>query len=202
MKKNHSTHAFDNSKALNKSGLKSLHDQFFQKLYSYAKGFVHSAEIAEEIVLDVFLKIWERRNELQAVENMEAYLCTMTKNFSLNYLNSSKHKFMSQFKPLPDQPSLSLSFNPEETFKRHELQEALNRAIAQLPPQCAKVFQLVKEDGMKYKEVATIMNISVNTVDAHLARAIKVLRQELLEHAPKKKKAANQMVMARSFLFF
>ncbi len=152
---------------------------FFNKpLRQFAFSFVKSRELAEEIVSDVFIRIWEKRKDLESVENLKVYLYISIKNTALKYLLQLKK-----------QPSLSIddldveveSFyrNPEELFLTAEMLRRIEDAVNALPPRCKLVFKLVKEDRLRYKEVADILNISVKTIDAQLALALKKISKAI-----------------------
>jgi RNA polymerase sigma-70 factor (family 1) len=149
------------------------HSQFF-KLYQFAYSFVHSREISEEIVNDVFLALWHKRAVLDTIDNIQVYLYVFVKNRSFNYLRQNN---------LPEPVSiddlgvdhLPLVADPELLLTQRELQQQIREAIEQLPPRCRIIFKLVKEDGLTYKQVSAILDISVKTVDSQLCLALKKL---------------------------
>lgn len=145
---------------------------FNNPLVKFASGFVGSAEQAEEIVSDVFLKIWEKRASLNKIENLRVYLYISTKNTALNYIaKKRKVETVSLDEVTIDLPSTTL--NPEQLMVTDEIVKRIDAAIKSLPPRCKLVFKLVREDGLPYKEVADILNISIKTIDNQLAIAIK-----------------------------
>lgn len=156
-----------------------LYQLLFFKLYQFAYAYVHSKENAEEIVNDVFMGLWQKRNTLNTIANIHVYLYVAVKNTSLNYIRKNK---------LPPPVSLDelevrhLHFHadPENTFITREMQSRIERAIELLPPRCKIIFKLIKEDGFSYKETASILDISVKTVDTQLYLALKKLNVTLL----------------------
>lgn len=157
---------------------KQLYEYFFPKLFRFSLSFVKSKEAAEEIVSDVFIKIWEIKNSLNTVNNLKVYLYTITKNFSLNYI-TKHHKL--RVIGLEDVHTEAFSdvVTPEEKFISAEVVAKINAAINGLPSQCRIIFYLVKEDNLKYKEVADILHISVHTVRNQLAIAVKKIADAL-----------------------
>ena len=149
--------------------------ELFTSLYSYlihfAKTLVKSKEPAEEIVSDVFIKIWEKRGELENIENLRVYLYISTRNKAFNYLEKQK-RFVTN--PLEDIPAefTSVYLNPEQLMITADMLAIIQKTIDQLPPQCRIIFKLAKEDGLKYREVAAILNISPKTVENQLAIAL------------------------------
>ena len=134
--------------------------------------FVKSKESAEEIVSDVFIKVWQMRDRLAGINNLKVYLYTVTKNFSINYIQRNYKNASLSIDEMDIEPVIELS-NPEELFISAEMLNTIRLAIKELPPQCRLIFQLVKEDGLKYKEAAEVLNISALTVRNQLAIAIR-----------------------------
>ena len=151
-----------------------FYEGLFVKLYQFSVSYVRSKEIAEELVNDVFLSIWEKRNVLHTINNINVYLYVSVKNASLNFLRKKNL-------PLPlDVDDLHLdhfkmNINPETILINRDIQGQIQKAIDQLPPRCKMIFKLVKEDGLTYKEVASILDVSVKTVDSQLCIALKKL---------------------------
>ena len=144
----------------------------FDQLHRFSYSFVKSNEAAEEIVSDVFIKIWEIRARLAEIENLKVYIYTITKNFSINYIHRNYKNIPLSIDEIDIEPQVNVG-NPEELFISAELLGRIRECIRQLPPQCRIIFQLVKEDGLKYKEVGSILHISPLTVRNQLAIAIR-----------------------------
>jgi RNA polymerase sigma-70 factor (family 1) len=155
---------------------KELFTEFYSYLIRFAQSFIKSKQSSEEIVSDVFIKIWEKRRGLERITNLKVYLYTAIRNTSLNYLEKQKRSetnsldnFVSGFK--------SLYYNPEQLMITAEMMIRIQKAIDDLPPKCKLTFKLVKEDGLKYKEAAEILQISVKTVENQLAIALQKIGQ-------------------------
>jgi RNA polymerase sigma-70 factor (ECF subfamily) len=123
--------------------------------------------------------LWQKRDTLDTISNINVYLYVAVKHASLNELRKKKIAGPLSLNELTVH-HLHLVSNPESLFITHELQNRVRSAIEQLPPQCKLIFKLVKEDGLSYKEVAAILNISVKTVDTQLYLALKKLSKWLL----------------------
>jgi RNA polymerase sigma-70 factor (family 1) len=141
----------------------SLYLLLSPQLNNFCFSFVKSYEIAEEIVSDVFIKLWQIRNKLPEIENLKVYLYTIAKNFCLNYITRHFKNPVIRLDEMDFEPIVSLS-SPEDLCISADVVSKIQHCIRELPPQCRIVFQLVKEDGMSYKEAAEILNISVLTV--------------------------------------
>jgi RNA polymerase sigma-70 factor (ECF subfamily) len=151
---------------------KQLFQLFYPSLVSFSVSIIRSKELSEEIVSDVFIKIWEKRHQLDKVENLTYYLFTAVKNKCLNQLHSQKNKdgleiidTIFEFK--------SLYHDPEQKLISAETIREIQNAIQELPPRCRLIFKLVKEEGLKYKEVAELMQLSVKTVENQMSLAFK-----------------------------
>jgi RNA polymerase sigma-70 factor (family 1) len=149
-----------------------LYMAFQPYLHSFAYAIIHNQEMAEEIVSDVFLQIWQHRKRLLHIEAFRLYLYTCTRNTAINYLKKTGRK-----------PTLSLDewdiplhtgiYNPEQLMITSEAVRKIDAAILNLPPRCKAIFKLAKEDGLRYQEIASLLNISVNTIDQQMAIALK-----------------------------
>lgn len=153
---------------------KQFYYLLFLKLYQFSYSYVRSKEPAEEIVNDVFLSIWEKRNVLNTINNIEVYLFVSVKNASLNFLRKKNLPVPVDAEEL-HVDHIKLTANPETSLMNRELSAQLQKAIDQLPPRCKLIFKMVKEDGLSYKEVASILEVSVKTVDSQLCLALKKL---------------------------
>ena len=157
---------------------KELYYMLFDQLHHFSYSFVKSNEAAEEIVSDVFIKIWEIRARLADIGNLKVYIYTITKNFSINYIHRNYKNVPLSIEEMDLDPQINVG-NPEELFISSEMLNRIRDGIRQLPPQCRLIFQLVKEDGLKYKEVASILHISPLTVRNQLAIAIRKIAATL-----------------------
>lgn len=168
----------------NEQAFSALFRLLYDRLLRFCMQYVYSREAAEEIVSDVFVKIWNRRKELMNISNLEVYLFVAVKNHSLNYLQ--------QYSALRITPidtglsQLSGPMDPEKEMEWKEMRLKLDHEVNRLPDQCRKVFKLIKEEGFKYKDVAVILNISSRTVETQLFRAVRRLNEALLPYLPKR----------------
>ncbi len=147
-----------------------LHGRLKQFAYSILK----SSEEAEELVSDVFVRIWEKRDQLTAIESPLLYFYTTAKNLALNRLNKQK-RIQNQS---PEEWLVQLNsiyFDPEQLMMTEEMVRQIRQAVNNLPPRCRLIFKLVKEDGLKYREVAELMQLSIKTIEAQMAIALRRL---------------------------
>jgi len=158
-----------------------LYRQNIVKIFQFAYSFVKEKEIAEEIVNDVFVKLWIERAKLDTIRNITVYLYVAVKNASLNYLNRvsvKKSSFMSSY-----EQSFELTVrepNPEQLLIGKQMKLSIDQAVSQLPPRCRVIFKMVREDNLSVNEVAKILEISNKTVFAQLSIAIKKIEEQVV----------------------
>jgi RNA polymerase sigma-70 factor (family 1) len=152
----------------------NLYRLFFTRLFNFAMLYVHKKEAAEEIVNDVMVKIWNRRDKLNTIEHLETYLFVAVRNLSLNYLEKYSHLHIT-ITPETGEAEVINLHNPQKELEWKEISFRLTMAIEQLSEQQRTVFKLIKEEGFRYKQVAEILGISPRTVETQLFRAVKKL---------------------------
>jgi len=158
----------------NQRAFEDLYRLFFTRLFNFSMLYVHKKEVAEEIVNDVMMKMWNRREDLSSILNLETYLFVAVRNHSLNHL-AQYSPFHVSIEPDAIQGELINLHDPGRELEWKEFHFRLNQAIDELPDQCRTVFKLIREEGFRYKQVAEILNISPRTVETQLFRAIKKL---------------------------
>ena len=151
---------------------KELFVAFYNPLLRFAITLVKSREQAEEVVSDVFINVWEKRKRIDSISNLKVYLFIAVKNTSLNYL-SRQNKNLTDSVDETSAEFKSIYFDPEQLMVTAEMVARIKAAIEELPPKCKLIFKLVKEEELKYRDVAEILNISVKTVESQLAIALK-----------------------------
>lgn len=145
---------------------------FYPSLKQFAFSFLKSKQLSEEAVSDVFIKIWERRSTLNTISNLKLYLFTSTRNVALNYLK--KQKGLNNIVADDYWVELnSIYFDPEQLLITAEMIARVQDAVQSLPARCRLIFKLVKEEGLKYREVAELLNLSVKTVENQMTLALK-----------------------------
>lgn len=152
---------------------RQFYDHFFLTLFRFTCSLTRNREVAEEITHDVFVQCWQKRHELGGVRNPQVYLFVAARNRVIDH-----SRRLSAFPSLPlgqDEEMMQLSPDPEQLFITAEMMGKMEEAISELPPKCREVFVLVKQYGLRYKEVAAILDLSVKTVENQLAIAIRKL---------------------------
>lgn len=156
------------------SGLQGLFDLYYKPLCVFALNFIDSYEEAEDLIQDLFVKFWEQRANSEFQGSLRAYLFSSVQHNCIKLLKSRRRYHFDGIESYED--LLEDKYTPGEM---EEERERLYAEIERLPEQCRKVFEAVVLKDMKYKEAAEQLDLSVNTVKTHLARAMKQLRSSL-----------------------
>ncbi|HTQ26620.1 MAG TPA: RNA polymerase sigma-70 factor [Puia sp.] len=151
---------------------RELFTAYYSSLYYLAFSYVKSKQSAEEIVSDVFIKIWEKRRGLEKIDNFRVYVYVATRNTSLNYLEQQKRTATDSIEEFGNIVR-SLYFDPEQLLITAEMISSIKKAIEGLPPKCRLIFKLVKEDRLPYRDVAEILHVSIKTVENQVAIALR-----------------------------
>lgn len=157
---------------------RQLFELFTPCLLRFSFSILKKKELSEEVVSDVFFKVWLQRHKMAEIENFKAYIFTSSRNTALNYLEKEKRNKAIQLEDL----LVPLQINdicPESELISKELREAIGRAIDHLPERCKLIYSLAKIEQLKYKEIAQILDISVKTIDHQLTIAIKKIGEEI-----------------------
>ena len=154
----------------------------FKNLHAYACTITREETAAEEVVQQVFFKLWERSKNLNISGSVAAYLYRAVYNESLNYL---KHqKVQSQYEQHFTHTMKNETYTAGKKFSMKELEQQLGKAMNELPEQCRTVFQLSRFEELRYREIADHLGISVKTVENHMGKALKILRAKLIDFLP------------------
>lgn len=156
---------------------------YFPRLMNFANEYVHDSEVAREIVQDTFLKLWEIRKKLAPDTRLPSLLFTITRNDALNYLKQliHKQKYIDDRKRYYENQLNYIALRDESSDKLiySELYEKISFTIDNLPEKCKQAFLLSRNEGLKYREIADRLKISVKTVETHVSDALKKLREAL-----------------------
>lgn len=149
-----------------------------QNLFYYAVSLLQKKELAEEVVSDVFFEIWKMRATLEEIKSIKAYLLTLTHNKAISYLRKENTDRMFSIEDVQDVYLPSFQ-SADCTIISQEEMNRINKAIQTLPPKCKQVFMLAKIEGLPYKEIAQMLDISIKTINIHIAKALALISSEL-----------------------
>ncbi len=151
---------------------KELFIGFYPSLIQFVSGIIKSRQSAEEIVSDLFMKIWEKRKTLEEIHNLRVYCFVSARHLSINQLEKQKKQHHSDIDNYKGR-LIHAAPNPEECMISAEMMRRIHEIVEKLPPRCKLSFKLVKEYGFKYREAAEILQVSEKTVENQLAIALR-----------------------------
>ena len=158
---------------------RQIFDALFSNLTKFSFSFVHSKEAATEIVDELFVQLWVKRDDIMKINDLRVYLYTATKNASLNYITKkAKQIELEPYKNL--QVQMTDVVSPEQIMITKEILQKIKEAIDSLPPRCKLIFKFVREDGLSYSEVAEILGLSIKTIDSQMVIAVARIRAKLM----------------------
>lgn len=146
----------------------------------YAESLVHKGEVAEEVVQDVFYNIWKNRESLRISNNWQSYLYRAVYNNSMMQLRKIRREH-----PMEDQLNFHLqqhAADPAESMEYEEISAMISKTLEDLPERTREIFELNRQEGLKYREIAERLSISVKTVEANMGKALKALRTSLKKY--------------------
>lgn len=163
---------------------RELFTHHYRALCNYAMRVVVTREIAEEVVSDVFVKLWKNREQIEVHTSFQAYIYRAVRNQALDYLKLRVHRQYERESLDTVQWNMSHAdhFTPAEEMSFNEFYNYIEDCINDLPKQCQLIFRLSREEGLRYRDIAERLDISVKTVETQMSRALKVLRERVPEH--------------------
>ena len=157
-----------------------LYKRLYSMLISHAFRYMRSTQQADDMVSEVFYKIWKRRSEIRMNSSLQSYLYTSVRNKCLDHLRSENRVERCDDDVLLDFDAKTAT--PHQYTVGEELKKRIENAIEALPNDRRRIFKMSRDNGLKYKEIAAILGISIKTVETQMGRALKHLRNELSEY--------------------
>lgn len=164
-----------------KADFEKLFNDHYSNMCAYANNFLKDVDASEEVVQEVLFKLWTNRESIIITSSVQSYLFRAVRNASLNVL---KHVNIREDYKVQHEYERDDELSSEDEMIVSELDQKIRAAIDQLPMERKKVFILSRYDGLKYKEIADKLNISVSTVENQMVKALKFLREELKDYLP------------------
>ncbi|MCX6237905.1 MAG: RNA polymerase sigma-70 factor [Bacteroidia bacterium] len=153
--------------------------EYYRPMTAYAFRFLNDLSDSESIVQDVFLRLWQKRMEIMIASSLQNYLFRSVKNQCINHIEHEKIKTGYQVMVIKNETDRS---EYSEFFLEFGLKRKIETAIAALPEKRQEIFRLARENGLKYREIADRLEISVKTVETQMTLALKQLRESLKEY--------------------
>jgi RNA polymerase sigma-70 factor (ECF subfamily) len=157
----------------------SLFRSSYVSLVRYAKTLIKDHDTAEEIVQDLFFRLWQDKEKIKIVSSLNGYLFRSVHNRCLHYIEHNKvmERHAAEMSHLQTEGEES----PSDILEHKELQGKIAKVLERLPERCGKIFYMNRFEGLKYKEIAQKLSVSVKTVESNMGRALKEFRRELTE---------------------
>jgi len=156
-----------------KVAFNQIYKKYWSKLYIYSLNVLKDREICEDIVQEIFYKLWIRKNEIE-ISDLQSYLYSAVRNQIYKHFRNNKYK-----KELESQLNSFICNWQEFSFAESELHNIINKEIEKLPEQRRKIFILSKKENYSYQEIADLLNISIQTIKNQMSKALKTLRNSL-----------------------
>jgi RNA polymerase sigma-70 factor (ECF subfamily) len=165
---------------MDKRSFEELFRSFFPSLVLFAQKYVPDQDTAKEIVHNVFINLWEKRQQVDTGSPLKSYLFTSVHNRCLNYIRDQK-KFDKDDTIFQRLDSTDFS-DGVDRLEEQELEQRIYDALQSLPEKCREIFMMNRFDGLKYAEIAEKQGISVKTVETQMSKALKILREKLIDY--------------------
>lgn len=162
------------------SSFSTVFSAYYRDLVMFSMTFTRNVEVSEEIVQDIFMKIWEDRQTLYINSSLKSYFLKSVQNRSFDWLRHLKIRD-NYARDILDHAILYEN-DTEKYVLRSELEMCIENALGNLPPECAEVFRLNRFQGLTYPEIAKKLNVSVRTVEVRISKALHLLRLELKDY--------------------
>ncbi len=173
-------HLFDRIKKGEEKAFETFFHKYYGHLCLYATRIINNDSAAEEIVQDFFVKIWEKRVQLNIETSVKHYLFRSVKNLCINYIQRNKTKLRYAQKVISE---VENNYSDDNSFPEIELYQKIEESINSLPEKRKEIFRLSRQEGLKYREIAEKLNISIKTVETQMSLAIKTLRDKLKNYS-------------------
>ena len=165
---------------LDKPAFETLFRSFFPGLVLFAQKYVPDQDTAKEVVHNVFLNLWEKREKMDMSSSLKSYLFTSVYNRCLNFIRDQK-KF-DRDETLLERLDSDDFTDASDRLEVQELEHRIYDALQSLPEKCREVFMMNRYDGLKYAEIAEKQGISIKTVETQMSKALKILREKLADY--------------------
>jgi RNA polymerase sigma-70 factor (family 1) len=166
------------------AAFEKLFQHFYPGLFSFSLAYLKNRDWATEVTEDVLINLWENRKVLPAIKNLTYYLYVATRNATLNCLKKNRRHATVDLEAIPEWSALHFAPDPENSLIAREMLWEVEKAIGSLPAKCQLIFRLIKEEGLKYREVAELLGISIKTVGTQMSIALRKIQETLTAHLP------------------
>jgi RNA polymerase sigma-70 factor (ECF subfamily) len=161
----------------NPTAIEELYNFYYPRLYHFSKTFLKLEEGIDDILQEVFIKIWQNRTRIKTSSTFNAFIFTITRNLLLNELRSRLTN--QKIKEKVGKMAIPIEYSFIEQSEFHDLKEKVDKAISELPVRQKEIFTLSRLNGYSHKEIAENLNITTKAVEFHIAKSIVLLKKKL-----------------------
>lgn len=165
--------------ASNPAAIEELYNYYYPRLYNFSKAFLKLEDGIDDILQDVFLRIWQNRDKIKTPSTFNSFIFTITRNLLLNELRSRLHN--QKVKEKIGKLAIPTEYSLVEQREYDELKEKIEQAIEELPVRQKEIFTLSRIEGFSHREIAEKLHVSAKTIEFHIAKASAILRKKLLK---------------------
>lgn len=167
----------EKSESTDLKDIEKLFKENYKRLCNVVYRIINDWDAAEDVVQEMFVKIWKKRDELKVESTARGYLYRSASNAALNYLENNRRFRLNE--EISEKNTSALIIDENSRLEERELQAKIDEALDRLPPKCKTIFILSRFEGMKYQEIADHLNLSLKTVENQMGIALKKLREDL-----------------------
>ena len=157
--------------------MEKIIQQYHNRVFAFLLKYVKIPEVAEDLTQDVMIKLWQNRNKIESLDDQEAYILAITRNYIRDHFKKMSREKIYMEEVIQHLPVQDNSLH--QTIQRHDLQNSIRKVVAELPERQRQVYQLVYDHGKSLKETAKELDISPYTAKNHRAQALKVIRARI-----------------------
>jgi len=165
----------------NAEALKMLHSIYSKKIFYFIYSYTHNTEITEELVQDVFVKLWNNRRTLKKLSSLKNYIYTIAKNLTIDFLRKRKKVLIIPIDTIVGEEIVSKNFGEEKIISLERI-GYIHRIIERLSPRKKEVFKMQRFEKLTYKAISEKLEISVSAVEKNMSSALKEIRHNLIEN--------------------
>jgi len=168
----------------NRLAFNMFYELYYDQVFRYAYYFLKDTEACREVITDVFIAVWQSRSKLEQVENIESYLFISVRNEVTRYNKRARKYDVVSLDELPLQMDITSDEVPDDQITHKEMEQLLSKIVGELPEKCRLIFMMVRQEGLKPKEIAEKLSISENTVRVQMKIAIDKIVTQIKPYYP------------------
>lgn len=154
-----------------------LYERYWKQVYKFSRLYLTNATVAEDVVQDVFVKIWESRHFINENDNFKGLLFIITRNFVFNQHRKCLNE---DFYKMTVVAALEEPFDIEQEIEANDLSEYIDNLVSELPPRCREIFNMSRKEQLSYREIASALSISEKTVEVQINKALRYLKKNIV----------------------